>query len=438
MDKYFLNKLENGLKYILIENKNVETCSITICVNVGSVNETGFKSGISHFLEHMVFKGSKKYQEMDLINNFENKGISFNASTDKDVTMYYAKTNKIFIKDCIELFSEMLFHSIFPSKEIEKEKNVVIEEYNKDFDDSSVFIDELITPKIYSNHACGNSIIGTKKSIKSFNRNDVLEFYNKYYNPNNMTIAISGNFEKNDIEKYIKKYFSQENKNRIYDLIPLFNTNQSNLKTVTFTRKNAQSTLKISFPTFDIRHKDSYALMLGCNIIGDGMSSRLFTLIREKYGLVYSINCEATLYRNGGNISITASLDHKNIPNTLKLIFQELDKIKRKGFTLEEIKKAKVNLTTGILIDFEDTNEIAEHYANELRFDNICSLKNLYDNYNKSSQKKINDVMKFYLDYNKMTIGIIGNLKKKTKKKITKKKKLSKIKNIDLILKKIY
>ena len=417
MNKYYCNKLDNNLKYILIENKCIETCSIIISVNVGSVNEKNFEPGISHFLEHMVFKGTNKYKEIDLIEEFEKKGIIFNASTDKDVTKYYAKTNQKYIDSCLDLFTEMLFKSIFPPGEFRKEKNVVIEEYNKDYDDASEYIDELLTPKIFSKNVMGNSIIGTKKSILSIKRKDLIEYYNKYYNPNNMQIAIVGKFNKNKTEQLIKKYFSIENKNNIYETIVPFISNQNKINKIISFRKTAQTHLLIAFPIFADRHKHYNALNIGINIFGSGMSSRLFSVVREKYGLVYSISCDLNIYKYGGLISITAGLDSKNLKPTLDLIIKEINKIKKNGFTICEVKKAKINIETELFIMNEDTDSLADYYVNELNFNKIITLKNLINKNNKVTLDEINQVFNLYFDFKKMNIGIIGNIKKKTQKK---------------------
>ena len=346
----FCNKLDNDLRYILVENNCIETCSIIVSVNVGSINEKNYEPGISHFLEHMVFKGTNKYKELDLIEEFEKNGITFNASTDKDVTKYYAKTNQKYIETCLDLFSEMLFKSIFPSGEFGKEKNVVIEEYNKDYDDASEYIDELLTPKIFHKNVMGNSVIGTKKSIMAIQRKDLINYYNKYYNPNNMNLAIVGKYNKKKVEKLIKQYFSVENKNKIYDKMTPFFSNQNKINKIISIRKTAQTNIQIAFPVFSERHKDYNALNLACYIFGSGMSSRLFSVVREKYGLVYSIGCDLNIYKYGGNISISAGLDSKNLIPALNLIIHEILKIKKKGFTDYEIKKAKINIETELLI----------------------------------------------------------------------------------------
>merc|ERR1711981_690847 len=157
-----------------------------------------------------------------------------------------------------------------------------------------------------------------------------------------MSISISGNFNVKDIEKNINRYFSIKNKNFDYQTISNFRSTQDNIRSIIIPRKTAQTTLAIAFPCFEERNEDSYALGIACIILGDGMSSRLFSMVREKYGLVYSINSELSLYKSGGYLSINAGLDRKNLDSALNIIFKELNKILKKGFTKEELQKAKV------------------------------------------------------------------------------------------------
>lgn len=414
MKPYITNKLSNGLEYILIENNNIETCSINIIVNVGSVNETSSIRGISHFLEHLLFKKSKKYK--NITEEFNKLGVhGLNASTGHEKTYYYCNVNKIHIHKCLEIYSQMLFFHLFNSYEINKERNVIFEEMNKMKDDGSDYLYEFTRQLVFKSHPLGKSIIGTENTLNNISKKHLLEFYNKYYNPNNIIIAVYGNFDKSKIESTITKYYSINNKNIHYQKIKPYNINNTNFEYIVKKKNSEQVNIQIIFPCLEVIYDINYPLRLAYEILGDrnNMSSRLFNIIREKHGLVYNIASYINLYKSGGAIYIYAGLDKKNVMKAIRLIIDELKKIKKYGFTKQEFATTKIKNSTSKLILLQDGSEIADHYGDELMLNKtinkpIMSIKSLLDKYNSITLKEVNQAFNKYVDFDKMIIGIIG------------------------------
>ena len=281
--------LKNGIRYVLNDNDTFSSCCILFYIRVGSMHETSKEYGISHILEHMLFKGTQRFQTfMELNKNFDILNCSVNAATSKNITYVDMKLPYQNLEKGLELLEEMIFKSLFLEDELEKEKKVVIEEFNRVNDNMNTKLEILTTEFNFDKHRLSNLILGTKENVLKFNRKDILKFYRKYYVPTNCAISIVGNLNKNIITK-LNKIFSQKSNIKIeHQIMKYENPNIDNF----LYKKNIgrQNYISISFPIFSILDIRKYYLDILIDILGGNMTSRLWVALREENQLVYNFN----------------------------------------------------------------------------------------------------------------------------------------------------
>lgn len=407
MNNYNIFELKNRLKYITIPIKNNNSCSIYIYVKVGSIYENEEISGISHFIEHMVFKGGKKYKTaFSITSELDKLGTSYNAYTDTTHTVYHFQVYHKYIDKVLDIFSDMLFNSVFDYKEINNERNVIFEEMHKVIDDSDRYIMDLVQENIFPEHVLSKSVIGNKASLKKCTRKVLVDYYNKYYNPNNMVLSICGKYNENDIHSLIKKNFgNKKNKNDIYEKFTNYEFKKLLKSEITIKKKLNQSVVALTFPLFNSKDNRIYTAEIIENLLGSNMSSRLFLEIREKKGLVYSIDSNIEITYLGGYFCITFSCKYSNINKAVELILKELNKLRKKNITLKELNDNKTNLINTLYLYSERNSSISTYYGDYLALEeNIVNYNDYIKYINKVS---INDVKKLsneIFDIKKMLI----------------------------------
>ena len=341
--------------------KETDSASIYFYFKVGSKNETPDVNGISHFIEHMLFKGSPKFPNyLDISKTFDSNGISFNAYTSKDSTAYHYKflSTKENLDLICKITSEMLFKSLMREKDIGPERNVIIQEYNDGIDDIDEYIDDKLEECIFEGHPLGMTIIGTLDTLHKINRKKMMDYYHKYYTPDNLLIGVSGNLysgHMNIIEKYFKGSGSRSGNSTGFKPIDMKNYTQGVSSIIPFGDKHpsykincypkslSQDYINIIFKTRGYFDPNRYYYKLISNILGGNMSSRLFVEIREKLGLAYSIKCDITNYEEIGYFNIYTQNENKDTVKCIEHIFKELLKFKKDGVDNTELKNNKKN-----------------------------------------------------------------------------------------------
>lgn len=364
---YFLDKLSHGPTLITVPVKNTQAVTILVLVKVGSRYENKKINGVVHFIEHMMFKGTKKRPANLLIaRELDALGAEYNAFTAKDITAYWIKLDKKFLPLGLEIISDMLFHSLFDPKEFAREKGVIIEEIKMYEDNPLIYIDNLFEQTLYGNCPLGWSISGEIKNIQHLTHRDLLNFKKRYYSLSNMIVAIAGQVNRSQTRKMINQYFCQPS--QINHGLPFKKyisrpQKKSNLKIL--SKPSQQIQLALGFPAYSYTHRDLEILNLLSIILGGNMSSRLFTEVRVKRGLVYSIRAESTAYQDTGNFVVTAGVDAKNALEAIQVILSELKKIKKDGVTAEELKRAKTFFEGKLSLSLEDSADLAAWYGRQ-------------------------------------------------------------------------
>jgi predicted Zn-dependent peptidase len=377
--------LKNGMEVIFIPMPNSLTTTVMAMVKVGSKYETKEISGLSHFLEHMAFKGTKKRPSpIDIANELDNLGAEFNAFTGQEQTVYYAKSKNDSFDKILEIISDLYINPVVPEKELEKERGVIIEELNMYEDIPMRKINDDFIKLLYGDQPAGWPIIGRKEVIKNLKREDFISYRKKHYKSGNTILAISGGCSKKNIEDKIEKYFGALETKPETKMPDVIEKQEKPQELITY-KKLDQAHLILGFRSFDIYDERKYPLIVLSKILGGTMSSRLFKEIRERMGAAYYINSGAYFDSNTGTFEVNAGVTTKKIEEVIITILNEFKKFKRELINEKEIDKAKNNITGKMLLGLETSDDLASYYGNQ-RIKNIDPLTP------KEKIKKINNV----------------------------------------------
>lgn len=370
---YQKHLLDNGIRVILAPQKDTQTVTLLVGVRVGSRYEPQKINGVSHFIEHMMFKGTKKRPTtLDLTKSLDSVGAEYNAFTSKDQTGYYVKIDHNRMDLALDILSDMLTNSKFDSTEMEREKKVIVEEINMYEDNPTMYVDDLFEQLLYQGNSLGWSISGSRESLTGVPREDFLKFKNEHYRGDKMVIALAGRME-DDTLRQIKKYFSGitgDKKKPSVDHVanmefPGFKVKQSKPGVKLHFKDTEQIQLALGFPAYSTFDERMYPLALMSIILGGNMSSRLFIQVRERRGLAYHVRASATHYQDIGNLTVFAGLDKARLNDAVKVILDELNKMKEKGVTAEELKNAKDFVRGKMTIELEDSSQMAVWYMQQ-------------------------------------------------------------------------
>lgn len=404
---------------------SIPMTSINILCEIGSAHEPDTLRGASHFIEHMCFKGTKKIPQSNKINStYDNIGAYFNAFTDKQYTCYVLKCQDIFLTHSILVLSDMLMNSTFNKKEFEKEKRVVVEENILNSDNPVDILDENINKLIYNGSVYAYPIdsIHYHKS-NTLEYKEILDFYHKYYQPENLVFSIVSNMDFEEVLRILKKsYFMRKKRQeRIRkNVINLIILPQLETQYSLQTKKGIQTTyLTIAFRTCSQFSPDKYALMILKNIIGGSMrTSRLFTILREQNGLTYSSRAYLNFYENMGDIQLYAEFNPTNLmknnkhPGVLPLMIEILNDLVKNGITEKEFEISKNNLKGSMLMQMENIDTQCNYNGEEVLLyenKNIVPYKKYYETYFENvTKKQVMDVIKKYLKRENMSISILS------------------------------
>lgn len=404
--------LENGSKLLTLK-KHSEICSFYIYVKIGSIYETQKEKGIAHYLEHLVFKGSKNYKGVGTISKkLDSFGADFNAYTTKDITCFHCTVSSDNIGEVVKILLDMVHNPILDENDFEKERTVIIEEINRSLDNPKFMLEDKIYEQVYGKQTpYGYSIAGYENDIRNLSYGDLIKFKNKYYKSSNMCFVLVGNFNKNILDLFTI-YQNKEIVNK-----PLINVTSNKGVHIVTKKDMKQVQICFAWPIINYSHKDKYVLNIISNILGGGMSSRLFTELREKRGMSYSIDVGSTCYTHTGIFTIYTAIDDKRVFKDglkiggLQVILNEVRKLKKTKISKSELKRQKQYIIGQSKIAFEDNETLAEYYGEELVYNNnIISIKKLLDIYDNITCDDVIKTCNKYLDKDRMSLLLIGNV----------------------------
>ncbi len=344
-----IKTLSNNLKIAYERISHARSISAGVWVLSGSRYEK--ISGMSHFIEHMLFKGTKNKTAREIAEKMDEAGGQLNAYTTREYTTYYAHTISECMEDAVELLSDMIKNSLFSERDIELEKNVVLEEIAMYEDSPEDLVFDLLEEHAFSGNTLGRSITGSRESVKSITKKDILNHMDSFYTPSNMVVSVAGNFPEEEMLCLMEKYFGDmedKEKSQIEIIKPVFTGGEN-----TTIKDIEQVNLAIGYESFGYRDNERYPLIILNNAFGSSMSSRLFQRIREDEGLAYSVYTSVATYRDTGLFSIYAGLKKENLKRVEKIIKEEVEKLLSYGLSENEIERAKKQIKGSIILSGE-------------------------------------------------------------------------------------
>lgn len=415
-----LLKLPNGLSLVVAPVKGTKAATFLAMVPIGSRYELPKISGASHFVEHLMFKGTKKRPtSLDISRELDAAGAQFNAFTSKDYTGYYVKIDGAKSGLALDILSDMLFHSKFEAAEIKREKGVILEEIKMYEDNPATAVNSLFEKLFFGRHPLGRDIAGTKKSVAGVSRRELLDYYQRAYRPANMVLVAAGNI-KSDLLGKVKKYFGRTRAEAGGKKISKKDFVQFSKKQIPIARlsvekrKVDQANVIIGFPGLSHNDRRRYALAVLLNILGGGMSSRLFVEVREKRGLAYRVRANADAFRDCGLVCVEAGLDARRLGEAMATIKNEFKKISQKPVSAKELADAKTNLAGHLALAMEDSSVQANWFASKFWFEG--NLENYETEIRRLKKVTVGQVLKLAREIFKekaMRLAVIGPLNKK-------------------------
>lgn len=406
-------KLKNGMRVHLVPFAGTEATTVLVLTKVGSRYENERVLGGSHFIEHLMFKGTKKHPKtIDISRKLDRYGAEFNAYTGKDLTGYYVKIDGSKTKIAIDLLHDMLFHSKFDSKEMNKERGVIIEEIKMYEENPIMHLEDLLEYAMFDGSPLGKNIAGTAETMTEMKRSDLIKFRDEYYAPGEMVLAVAGNLPKN-VMKIIENSFGKvKPQKEPGSFLPFGDLPERDTPRIERQYKPLeQIQIALGFPTPGRGHTDTPAMKLMAHILGGSMSSRLFIEVREKRGLCYNVRSSVDAYEDVGALVIRAGLDAKRLTEAMNTIFKELKKI-QKGVSPDELKEAKDHFEGSLKLSLENSSNKAEFFGRqEIYFNEVLTPEDKIKKYKEVGLADIKRVAREIINNKKLSIAAIGPYK---------------------------
>ncbi len=349
----YIKRYDNGLRLVLSQIQGMYSVSVGVMVRTGSINENKTENGISHFIEHVLFKGTNKRSAFEISDYVDRIGAQINAFTSKELTCYYTKSTKERLEDSIEVLSDIFFNSTFEKEELEKEKGVIIEEINMCEDTPEDLCFDLLSKSYFGKEGLGQTILGSVKNIKSFSRDDVKRYMDKYYTADNVVISIAGNLDIGETEKLVDKYFADNFDGK--KSAPQVEKQLTVREKIYKSKRIEQSHIGFAMNGLKINDQLSDAFSIANTILGGGMSSRLFQKIREELGLCYSVYSYPSSYKNSGVLEVYAGVNTESRDLAAEAIAEQIRKFRKEKVTEQEFLRAKEQLKSSTVFGREST-----------------------------------------------------------------------------------
>lgn len=421
---YRLSKLKNGITLISIPLRGTRAATILAMFPVGSRYETKALSGAAHFVEHMLFKGTLKRPEaIDISRTLEAAGADYNAFTNKDYTGYYVKIAGDKQEIAYDLLSDMIYHSVLKAEEVEKEKGAIVEELRMYKDNPSMAVDLLADELNFGNTPLGWDIGGTEATVRGLSQEALFSFYQTHYSPKNMVLVVAGNTTSAQLKK-LTAAFAEKRAPAVSHPFSFYKNNFQKFswskkpgslasRVLVHEKKVDQTQVILSFRGIPNNSPDRFALSAMLNILGSGMSSRLFIEVREKRGLAYMIRSGSSTYRDCGVSYIQAGLDPSRLGEALQVIKGEVLRLASEPVTARELADCKSSISGRLALHMEDSSSQAEWFAKQHIFNTKMETpEDIVRQMNKVTIKDVQKIAQKLLHWDEMRLAAIGPLTK--------------------------
>lgn len=415
--QYTKHILPNGLRLITVPMPAFESATALVMAGAGSRYETKKNNGISHFLEHMAFKGTEKRPTaMDISSLIDGIGGEFNAFTGKEYTGYYVKSGKNNVEVTLDVLSDMLQNSKLDQTEIDKEKGVIIEEINLYEDMPMRKIGDIYEQLLYGDTPMGWDIAGEKDIIRSINHDDFKEYMGSLYSADNMTVVVAGGIDEAKIKAMVEKYFGSMK--QFQTIEPPMVVEKQNKPEVLIRHKDTEQIhIALGVRTVSLENPEKYPLSVLASILGGGMSSRLFSEVREKRGLAYYVRTHSDEYADCGSLVSMAGIDPKRVKDAIAVMVEQYQQVASGSMNItdKELTKAKEYMKGHLVLDLEDSRSVSTFYAHqELLEKEILNPDDILEKIDNVTKEQIDEVGKKYFKNEGLNLALIGAFEDKS------------------------
>ena len=406
--------LDNGLRIITAPQPGNLAVTLLILVEAGSKYESERSRGISHFLEHMCFKGTEKRPTTNQIaSELDGIGASYNAFTGMEYTGYYAKAEARHFNKVLDLVSDLYLHPTFPAAEIQKERGVIVEEINMLEDDAPHKVGEIFMDLMYGNQPAGWDVTGPKKNILSFKRDDFIKYRGDHYLADATTVIVAGSFDEASVVKEIAATFRNVKVGNKKGKVKTIEKQKKPALSIQY-KKFDQTHIVLGVRAYDVFNKRKFALEILAHILGGGMSSRLFDKLRNDLGAAYYVSADADSYTDHGYLSVSAGIDKNKLKEVLKAILDQFNALKAKPVHKAELDKVKNHLSGIIILGLETSNRLASFYGSqEVIEKQILTPEEIIKRLNAVTAEEVMEVAKDIFKNDKLNLAVLGPIKDK-------------------------
>ncbi|MGH9528324.1 MAG: M16 family metallopeptidase [Terriglobales bacterium] len=401
--------LPNGLSIITEEMEHIRSISIGIWIKTGSRDEDLPWNGISHFVEHMVFKGTKHRTAEDIARQVDSIGGNMDAFTAKECISFNVKVLDEHLPIAMDVLSDLVLNPVFDANDIGRERGVILEEIKMDEDSPDYLVHEIFTQNFWKDHPLGKPILGTKDTVRKFARDPVLDFYGQRFAPGNLIICAAGHLKHQHFVDLVAKHFEQMKpmKNGFHSPQPKI------VPRIIMRNKKAleQVQICVGVPSHPITHERRHASYILNTLLGGGMSSRLFQNIRERQGLAYAIYSDLSPYRDTGCLSVYAGTSRESAPKVVQSIVSEFRKLKVDEVPPEELRRAKDQLKGSLMLSLESSTARMSNLARqEMYFDHFYGLDELIEKIESVTAEEVKELANQFFQTDSIAVTVLGNL----------------------------
>ncbi len=398
----------DGLRLVHLERKSTRAVSIGILTGAGSDNETETNNGVSHFLEHMFFKGTKTRNSLDIVKEIDALGAQINAFTSKTCTCFYTFSIDEDGEKCAEILSDILFNSVFDKEELERERKVVLEEISMSEDDNADLCQDVAAALYFGDNALARPILGTRDTVKALQREDLVEYISRNYCAENTVVAIIGNISEARARKITEKYFEGRFASipgRKWHDVP--HRTEGGYKTV--FKPIEQANITMTFPSVSMTDKNYLTVNAGSYVFGGGMSSRLFAEVREKHGLAYSVYSYNSSYYNNGFSAIYIGTNTASALKAVSIVADIIDDVRKNGFTEEEFRRSIQQAKAAYILGQDSNGALMRFYSKWLLMtDSLVDFDDLIAELDKIGYDDFNEIYKNEFDRSRVSLAYVG------------------------------
>jgi len=401
--------LPNGLTILTEEMDHIRSVSIGIWVKNGSRHEDPLVNGVSHFIEHMVFKGTTTRNAEAIAREVDSIGGNMDAFTGKEMVCFNIKILDEHVPVAMDVLSDMVLNPVFDGKEIDREKGVILEEIKMDEDNPDYLVHEIFTQNFYKDHPLGKPILGTKETVKGFDREIVVGNYGRKFAPGNLIVAAAGNLK--------HKVFVDEVRKKFEHLQPVANgfhqePPKTHARIIMRNKKSLEQVqICLGVPAYSISHQSRFVLYILNTLLGGGMSSRLFQNIREKQGLAYSVFSELNPFQDSGSLAVYAGTSQKSAPKVVQQVVKEFAEFKKGPVSVEELERAKAQLKGSLMLGLESSTARMSNLARqEMYYDHFHTMDEIIAKIEVVTREEVCAVANEIFKADGIAVTVLGNM----------------------------